>query len=212
MFDGNLPCDPATEGPARSRLVTRAWGLRSRAVRGRARWCRWNWHRSLPGWRAALIHTLRGPYDCYGLSGRSAPGRCTPLSSPPAATTSPRKSGWVNHVAVAALILASGHAAAYHDHIWCTGGTKFDDMSECIEWEDSHKFDYSARNTCSMYLKLTVCWTSHSVPGTDMVHEINFRCDKSHPIPPAPWGGLEPGESGLVPKGEFVWWAWRCEE
>ena len=205
MLDRNLPCDPASESPARSRLVDRAWEPLSRAVRGRAPWCRWNRHRSLPGWRAALSRTLRGRYGGYGLSG-SAPGRCTPLSSPPGSTRSPRRSGWLQHVIVATFILVSSHAAAYHDEIWCYGGTKFVDMSECVVWEDGDKYRFNARNTCNRYLKLTVCWTGHDFPDS------NFRCDKSHPIPPAPWGGLKPGESGPVDKGEFVWWAWRCEE
>ena len=211
MLDRNLPCDPASGSPALAGLVDRAWEPISRAVRGDAPWSRRNRHRSLPGRRATLSRTLQGRYGDYGLSG-SVPRRCSPLSSPPASTKSTRKSGWLNHVAGAAFILLSGDAAAYHDHDWCFGGTKFVDMTDCVVWEDSHKFDYSARNTCSMYLNLTVCWTSDSIPGSDMVHEINFRCDESHPTPPAPWGGLKPGESGLVPKGDFVWWAWRCEE
>ena len=211
MLDGNLPCHPATAGPARSRLVNRAWEPPSRAVTGRARWCRWNRHRSLPRWRAALSQPLRGTDGCYGLSG-SAPGRCTPLSSPPGATTSPRKSGWVNHVAVAALILVSGHAAAYHDHLWCTGGTKFVDMKNCVVWQEGDEFSFtaengfSARNTCNEYMNLTVCWTGHEFP------DRYYTCDKSHPIPPASWAGLKPGESTTALKGEFVWWAWRCEE
>lgn len=211
MLDGHLLCDSASESPARSRLVNRAWDPLSRAVRGSARWWRRNWHRSLPGRRAALSRTLRERCGCHGLSG-NAQRRGAPSLLPPSSTISTRRLGSLKHVAVAAFILVSGPAAAYHDHIWCTGGMKFVDMTDCVVWEDSHKFDYSARNTCSMYLNLTVCWTSDSVPGSDMVHEINFRCDKSHPTPPAPWGGLKPGESGLVPKGDFVWWAWRCEE
>ena len=205
MHDGDLPCDPASESPARSRLVNRAWGPLSQAVRGSARWCRSNRHRSLPERRAAPSRTLRGRCACYGLSG-SAPGRCTPLSSLPGSTTSPRKSGWVKHATVAAFVLLSGNAAAYHDYLWCLGGAKFVDMSDCVVWEEEDKFDFSARNTCNRYLNLKVCWTGHEFPDS------NYRCDKSHPIPPANWGGLKPGESGPVPKGEFVWWAWRCEE
>jgi len=211
MPDRNLPCDPASGSPALAGLVDRAWEPLSRAIREMARWLRRNRHRNLPGRRAAPSRTLRGRYARYGLSG-TAPRRWSPSSSLPGSTTSPRASGWMKQVTVAALILLSGKAAAYHDHHWCFGGSKFVDMTDCVVWEDNHKFDYSARNTCSMYLNLTVCWTSDSVPGSDMVHEINFRCDKSHPTPPAPWGGLKSGESGLVPKGDFVWWAWRCEE
>lgn len=205
MHDGNLPCDPASESPARSRLVNRAWEPLSRAVRAIARWYRRNRHRSLPGRRAALSRTLRGRYGCYGLYG-SAPGRCTPSSSPPGSTTAARKSGWLKHVTVAAFILFSGNAAAYHDNLWCLGGAEFVDMTNCVVWEEGDKFRYTVRNTCNEYLNLTVCWTGHEFPDS------NYRCDKSHPIPPANWGGLKPGESGPVPKGEFVWWAWRCEE
>ena len=205
MHDGNLPCDPASESPALARLVDCAWEPLSRAVRGVAPWCRWNRHRSLPGRRAALSRTLRGRYGRYGLS-RSVLGRWSPSSSPPGSTTSTRRLGLLKHATVAAFILVSGQTAAYHDHIWCYGGTKFVDMTDCVVWGDRDKFNYSARNTCNEYLKLTVCWTGNQY------HDINYKCDKSHPIPPAPYAGLKPGESGMVDKGEFVWWAWRCEE
>ena len=79
-------------------------------------------------------------------------------------------------------------------------------MTDCVVWGDRDKFNYSARNTCNEYLNLTVCWTG------SQYHDINYKCDKSHPIPPATYAGLKPGESGMVDKGEFVWWAWRCEE
>ena len=211
MLDRNLPCDPASESPALARLVDRAWEPLSRAVRGRARWYPWNRHRSLPGWRAALSRTLRGRYGCCGLSG-SAQRRGAPSSSSRSSTTSTCKLGSLKHVAVAAFILVSGQTAAYHDHVWCTGGTKFVDMTNCVVWEEGDEFSFtprnrfSARNTCNEYMNLTVCWTGHEFPDS------NFRCDKSHPIPPAPWAGLKPGESTTALKGEFVWWAWRCEE
>lgn len=206
MIDRSLPCDPASKSPARSRLVNRAWEPLRRAVRGSARWCRWNWHGRLPGWRTASSCSLRGPCGYYRLSGR-APGRCAALSSPPCSMTSIRRAGLLRHATVTALILVSGHAAAYHDHIWCLGGARFVDMTDCVVWEDKNKFYYSVRNICNEYMNLTVCWTGHDF------HDINYKCDKSHPIPPATWGGWEPGESGgLVDKGEFVWWAWRCEE
>ena len=205
MLDRNLPCDPASESPALARLVDRAWEPISRAVRGDAPWCRWNRHPSLPERQAALSRTPRGHYACYGLSW-IAPRRCTPSSSSPGSTRPTHKSGWLNHVTVAAFLLLSGNAAAYHDHLWCLGGTEFVDMTDCVVWEEGDKYRYTARNTCNEYLTLTVCWTGHDFPDS------NFRCDKSHPIPPAPWGGFKPGESGPVDKGEFVWWAWRCEE
>ena len=211
MLDRNLPCDPASESPALARLVDRAWEPISRAVRGDAPWCRWNRRRSLPRRRAALSRTLRGRYGGYALSG-SAPGRCTPSSSPPGSTTSPRASGRVKHVTVATFILLSGDAAAYHDHDWCFGGTKFVDMTDCVVWQERDKSSLTikntitARNTCSTPLNLTVCWTGHQFPDS------NYRCDKSHPVPPATWAWLRPGESAIVDKSEFVWWAWRCEE
>ena len=205
MHDGNPPCDPPSESPARSRRVNSAWEPFGRAVWGRARWCRWNRHRSLPERQAALGRTLRGRYACYALSG-SPLRRCTPSSSPSGSTRSTRKSGWLNQLSLATFILLSGNAAAYHDHLWCLGGAEFVDMTDCVVWEDEDKFNYSARNTCSERMNLTVCWTGHEFPDS------NYRCDKSHPIPPAPWGGLKPGESASIHKGEFVWWAWRCEE
>ena len=211
MHDRNPPCDPPSENPARSRLVNRAREQLSRAVRGIARWCRRNRHRTLPERRAALSRTQRERYGCHGLSG-NAQRRGAPSSLPPGSTISTLTLGSLKHVAVAAFILVSGPAAAYHDHDWCFGGSKFVDLTDCVVWGDRDKFNFSARNTCSMYLNLTVCWTSDSVPGSDMVHDINYRCDKSHPIPPASYAGLKPGESGAIPKGEFVWWAWRCEE
>ena len=210
MHDGNPPCDPPNENPARSRFVNRAREPLTRAVRGIARWCRRNRHRTLPERRGALSRTLRGRCACYGLSGTAR--RSSSSSPPPNPMLPSRRSGWLNHVTVAAFILLSADAAAYHDHHWCFGGSKFVDMTDCVVWGDRDKFNYSARNTCNRYMYLTVCWTSDSVPGSDMVHEINYRCDKSHPIPPAAYAGLKPGESGAIPKGEFVWWAWRCEE
>ena len=114
---------------------------------------------------------------------RSALRRRSPPSSPLGSTTSPRASRWLNHATVAAFLLLSGNTAAYHDEIWCYGGSKFVDMSDCVVWGEEDKFDYSARNTCNEYLKLTVCWTGHEFPDS------NFRCDKSHPIPPAPGEG-----------------------
>ena len=205
MLDRNLPCDPASEGPARSRFVDRAWEPLSRAVRGSAQRCRWNRHRSLPGWWAALSRTHRGRYGSCGLSG-SAQRRGAPSSSPRSSTTSTRKSGWLNHMTVAAFVLLSGNAAAYHDHIWCYVGTKFVDMSDCVVWGEGDKFDYSVRNTCNEDLTLTVCWTDNQYHGS------TYGCDKSHPIPPVSFWRVEPGKSKPVPKGEFVWWAWRCEE
>ena len=92
---------------------------------------------------------------------------------------SPRRSGWLNHVSAAAFILLSGDATAYHDNPWCLGGAEFVDMTDCVVWGDRDKFNYSARNTCNEYMNLTVCWTGHDFPDS------NFRCDKSHPIPPA---------------------------
>ena len=204
MHDGNPPCDPPNENPARSRLVIGTREPLSRAVRGIARWCRRNRHRTLPERLAALSPTLRGRFACYGLSGTAR--RSSSSSPPPGPMPSRRRSGWLYHVAAAAFILLSGDATAYHDNLWCLGGAEFVDMTDCVVWEDEDKFDYSARNTCNERLNLTVCWTGHEFPDS------NYRCDKSHPIPPANWGGLKPGESGPVPKGEFVWWAWRCEE
>ena len=204
MHDGDLPCDPASENPARSRLVNRAWEPFGRAVWGIARWCPWNRHRGLPERLAALSGKPRGRCARYGLSGTA--WRWSPSSPPPRPTPSPCRSGWLNHVAAAAFVLLSGEAAAYHDHHWCLGGSKFVDMTACVIWEGADKFNYSARNTCSERMNLTICWTGHEFPDS------NYRCDKSHPIPPAPWGGLKPGESASIDKGEFVWWAWRCEE
>ena len=195
MHDGDLPCDPASESPARSRLVNRAKEPFDRAVRGSARWSRRNRHRSLPERRAALSRTLRGRYACYGLSG-SAPGRCTPTSSPPGSTTSTRASGWLNHVQPSPRSFCFQATPPPITTInWCLGGAKFVDMTDCVVWEEGDKFRYTVRNTCNEYLNLTVCWTGHDF------HDINYRCDKSHPIPPANWGGLKPGESGgLVPR------------
>ena len=205
MLDGNLPCDPASESPSRSSLVNRAWEPLIRAVRGSAQRCRWNRHRSRPGCRGALSRTMRGRHRCDGLSG-SALRRYAPSSSLPSATTSTRRLGLLKHVTVAAYILLSGNAAAYHDHIWCYGGTKFVDMSDCVVWGEEDKSDYSARNTCNEDLELTVCWTDSQYHGS------TYGCDKSHPIPPVSYWRVEPGETKPVPKGEFVWWAWRCEE
>ena len=205
MHDGDLTCDPAGESPARSRLVDRAWEPLRRALNGIARWCRWNRRRSLLKRRAAPSRTLRGRCACYRLS-RSTLRRWSPFSTPAGSTTSPSAAGCLNHVTVAAFLLLSGNAAAYHDHHWCFGGSKFVDMTDCVVWGDWNKFNYSARNTCNEYLNLTVCWTGNQY------HDINYKCDKSHPIPPAPYAGLKPGQSGMIDKGEFVWWAWRCEE
>ena len=160
MLDGNLSCNPASESPGRSRLVSRAWEPLSRAVRASAQSCRWNRYRSLPGRRAALSRTLRGRYGCNGLSG-SAQRRGAPSSSPPSSTTSTRRLGLLKHVTVAAFILLSCDAAAYHDHDWCFGGTKFVDMSECVVWEDGDKYRFDARNTCpstiDRNLRLSTC-------------------------------------------------------
>lgn len=206
MHDGNLPCDPASESPARSRLVHRAREPFTRAVRGLARRCRRNRHRSLPEPRAAPSPKLRERSACYGFSG-NAPRRWTPSSSPPGSPTSPRGSGWLTYATVAGFIVLSGDAAAYHDHHWCFGGSKFVDLTECVVWEDYNKFNYSARNICNEALNLTVCWTGHGM------HDITYKCEKSHPIPVATWAWLKPGESATtINKGEFVWWAWRCEE
>lgn len=92
MHDGNHPCDLASESPARSRLVHRAREPFTRAVRGLARWCRGNRHRSLPEQQAALGRKLRERYACCGHSG-SAPRRWTPSSSLPVSPTSTRRSG-----------------------------------------------------------------------------------------------------------------------
>ena len=207
MHDGNLPSGLASERPAGPRLVHRAEEPFTRAIRGFARWCRRrNRRRSVPEQQAAPSPKLRERSACYGHSG-NAPRRWTPSSSPPGSPTSPRGSGWLKHVTVAAFIVFSGDAAAYHDTVWCLGGAKFVDMTDCVVWEDGDKFNYSLRNICNEYLNLTVCWTGHGM------HDITYKCDKSHPIPPAIWGRWKPGESGgPVPKGEFVWWAWRCEE
>ena len=85
-----------------------------------------------------------------------------------------------------------------HDELCCLG------RGRRIQFTVGNGF--SARNTCNEYMNLTVCWTGHEFPDS------NYRCDKSHPIPPANWAGLKPGESTTALKGEFVWWAWRCEE
>ena len=206
MYDENVPRDWASEKPARSRRLNRAKASFSRAVRMISPWCRGNQYRSLPERQAALSLKLRGPYASSGLSG-SAPRRWTPSSSPPGSTTSPRSSGWLKHVTVVAFIVLSGNAAAYHDYHWCLGGTKFVDMTDCVVWENHrNKHFYAARNICNEYVNLTVCWTGNQY------QDITYKCDKSHPIPPATYGGMKPGESAMVPKGEFVWWAHRCEE
>ena len=205
MRDGDLPCDLASKSPAWSRLVNRAKEPFSHAVRGIARCGHRNRHRSLPGQQAELSRKLGGRCAHYGVSG-SAPRRWAPSPSPPGTTTQTRRSGWLKHVIVAASIVLSGNATAYHDYHWCPGGSKFVDMTDCVVWGDRDKYNYSITNTCNEYLNLKVCWTGNQM------HDINYKCDKSHPIPPATWGGLKPGESGPVPKGEFVWWAWRCEE
>lgn len=211
MHDGNLPSGLASESPARSRLVTRAEEPFSRAIRGLARWCRRNRYRSVPEQQAALSPKLRGRYACHGLSG-SALRRCTPSSSPPGSPTSPQGSRWLKHATVAAFIVLSGDAAAYHDHHWCFGGSKFVDLTDCVVWEDRNKYTYTARNICDEYVNLTVCWTGDRPTHGQYVPDSNYKCDKSHPIPPAVWGGMKPGEEVALAKGEFVWWAWECKE
>ena len=82
----------------------------------------------------------------------------------------PASLGSLKHVTVAAFILVSGQTAAYHDHFWCTGGTKFVDMTNCVVWKEGDEFSFtagngfSARNTCNEYMNLTVCWTGHEFP------------------------------------------------
>ena len=69
----------------------------------------------------------------------------------------PAASGWVKHVTVAAFILLSGNVPLpITTMIWCFGGSKFVDMTDCVVWGDMDKFNYSARNTCNEYLNLTV--------------------------------------------------------
>ena len=211
VHDGSLTSGLTSESPARSRPVHRAKEPFIRAIRRLARWDRRNRPRSGSEQQTPLSLKPRGRYRDYGLSG-SAPRQWTPPSSPLGSTTSPRGSGWLKHVTVAAFILLSGDAVAYHDHDWCFGGSKFVDLTDCVVWEERNEFTYRARNTCNEYVNLTVCWTGVRPTHGQFVPGSNYKCDKSDPIPPAVWGGMNPGEDVFLAKGEFVWWAWNCEE
>ena len=114
--------------------------------------------------------------------------------------------------AIAVFILLSGHAAAYHDEEWCLGywpAVNVVNMADCVVWEDysgSMKYHKRATNICNKELSLDVCWTGKTP-------DSNYTCDYSHPIPPAGYADLDPGESTLIDsEGHFWWWAYRCEE